>query len=117
MKSRLDLYNRALELVGARATGQPASAEDNDIADRALIPLLAELNAIEAAYIYVSNDPAAQDITEEVFLPLSDLLANEISPAFGLQRVDAGVRAEMIKRLRRVVASKPTYRPLRVQYF
>jgi len=108
MKTPNEVYDEALTAIGAVGAGQTASAEDTLVASTVFRPLLEELAAIDVIYIAVDpTDDDAQDIPEEVFLPLSKLLANEIAPHFGAP-YDTGIRELMLQRLRRLTHS-PSY--------
>lgn len=117
-KSNLDLFNRSLEIIGAKAAGQPASAEDMALVKAALKPLTEELSSIDVAFIYTSaTDDAAEEIEDKVFHPLANLLADEIAPSFGVARADAATRKMMENRLRQVFALGPQYLPQPAEYF
>ncbi len=108
MKTPADVYDEALTALGAVGAGQTASAEDTLVAQTAFRPLLEEIAAIDVIYIAVDpTDDDAEDIPEEVFLPLSKLLANEIAPHFGAA-YDDNLREILLKRIRRIVHS-PSY--------
>ena len=110
MRSKLHLYNRVLEILMIKASGNPAIAEDIDLVEAGLAPLLAELNAMDVAFIGVDpTDRTSEDIEDQVFHPLADLLANDVAPSFGSPRADEFGRQMMLNRLRRVMQSGPGY--------
>lgn len=116
-KSQTDLFNRALTKVGAVGSGQSAAAEDVAQARAALTPLLAELDVLEVASIVITGDETAEEIPDEYFWALSTLLAADISPDFGGTAPTDAQRQELMKPLRRVSATKPTYETLQADYF
>jgi hypothetical protein len=117
-RSNLDLFNRALSLIGAKAAGQPASAEDIEFAKQTMQSLAAELNAINAAYVHVNTrDIAVAEIEDALFLPLAEILANEMAPDFGLPRASGADREVLINRLRKVIALDATYQHQEAEYF
>lgn len=117
-KSNLDLFNRSLEIIGAKAAGQPASAEDIALVKASLKALTDELSAIDVAFIYTSaTDDAAEEIEDKVFHPLANLLADEVAPSFGMARADPASRKMLENRLRLVFALGPQYLPQPTEYF
>ena len=117
-KTARQLCNKALELLMVSEPGQPIAAEDYQLVRDALSPLLAELNAIEVAYIYThpTND-SSEDIDDKYFLPLAALLANEVAPSFGVQAADEAARQVLLNRLRRVDAVGPQGYPQEADYY
>ena len=116
-KTRSDLIEQALKVLGVLAAGQSAEAEDFDAVDDYIDSLLAELSARDLVTV---DDPEAID--ETVFLPVSILLAGEACQEFGLaslptspQNPDPIAAAE--KRLREVLYARPTGEPQRSEYY
>lgn len=110
-KTRDQLIQRALKEIGALLPGEAPAAEDYATINDCIDPLIAQL---DADTIILIQDPDAIDLN--VFLPLARLLANVAGPEFGAPINDnAKVRDEAI--LRRISSSKPTYLPLRVDYY
>ena len=106
---------RKLLVVGS---GQTASAEDTEIASDALQPLLAELASSNVAYIPVDPvDTASQDIPDEFFNVLADLLADDIAPHFGIPQANAATRQQMLNRMRLIASSGPKGFVLKATYF
>lgn len=104
MKSANDIYRQALVLVGAVGSGQSASAEDMSIARNMFRPLIAEMAANNAATITVhATDDTVENIADNLFPALAQLLANEIAPSYGAQN-DERLRAIALDRIRKVVA-------------
>lgn len=115
-KSKLQLYNRVLEVLQVKASGNPASAEDIDLVEAALQPLLAELNEIDIVFVGVDpTDRTSADIEDKVFHPLADVLADEVATSFGSPR--SNDRQTLLNRLRRVVQAEPGYFPQEAMYF
>lgn len=92
-KTRTDLINEALDLLGVTGTGQTPSVEDRAVIDGKIEPKLAELSRREIVYV---PDPDA--VEDEIFDALATLLAEEAGPKFGKPR-DLGVRLEAEARL------------------
>jgi hypothetical protein len=92
-KTRTDLINEALDLLGVVGSGQTPAAEDRAVIDGKIAPKLAELARREIVYV---PDPDAVD--DEIFDALATLLAEEAGPKFGRPR-DIAVRLEAEGRL------------------
>lgn len=92
-KTRTDLINEALDLLGVVGTGQVPSAEDRAVIDNKIEPKLAELARREIVYV-----PDTDAIDDEIFDALATLLAEEAGPKFGRPR-DLGARLEAEARL------------------
>lgn len=108
MKSVRDVAKKALSYVGAASAGQPYSAEDMAVAISSARPMISELAASNNVYLAVHPlDDDAEDIPEEYYLPLSVLLAVEISPEFG-SPFDTASREAALRRIR-FIASTPGY--------
>lgn len=95
-RTRAELVQAALEILGIVGAGQTASAEDYAKADAALPSLLGELAQRRVVYV---ADPEAIDAA--YFRQLAWLLANspDVAPAFGgviddvaVQRAEARLR-------------------------
>jgi hypothetical protein len=86
-KTRGDLVNRALNMLGAVGSGQTASAEDVTLVDGLLNPTLAELRGRKV--IVVGNPGVPGNMTsggfdDAFYLPLAAALAKAAAPDFGL---------------------------------
>jgi hypothetical protein len=92
-KTRTDLINEALDLLGVVGAGQTPAAEDRAVIDGKIEPKLAELARREIVYV-----PDADTVDDEIFDALATLLAEEAGPKFGRPR-DLGVRLEAEGRL------------------
>jgi len=86
MQTRQALVLRALLNVGGVAAGQAAAPEDYKVADDAVEPTLASL---ASRGMWQWGDP--DQIDDDTFLILADLLANEIALDFGKPK-DEGLR-------------------------
>lgn len=78
MKSRQALVNRALEELGVAGAGQTASAEDYDVINEAVEPVMSDLGTRD---IWQWGDPDEYD--EDAFEHLAVLLANAKARPFG----------------------------------
>lgn len=111
IKTRDQLIQRALKSLAVIEPGEAPSPEDYTTVDDMIDPLLAQLAVDQVVYI---GDPDTIEL--EYFEPLARLLANACGPDFGSPiNEEAKYRDEMT--LRRLTASKPTYQPLKVDYF
>lgn len=114
MKTRRELNDRALEVLGVLAAGQVAANEDLARVDSYVDTTIADLIARDVVYI-----PDAEEFDEAIFDDLSKVLANNAREAFGLAN-DPRLAATAIaaeNSLRIKSAQGPTYKPLKVQYF
>lgn len=110
-KTRDQLIQRALKSLAVIEPGEAPSTEDYTTVNDMIDPFLAQLALDQIVYI---GDPEAIEL--EYFEPLARLLANACGPDFGSPiNEEAKQRDEMI--LRRLTASRPTYQPLKVDYF
>jgi len=118
-RTRRDLVTHALGDLGILAAGQDPEAEDFDTVDEHVEPTIAMLTARDLPGI-----PDIDDIDEiplEVFLPLAILLADQAASHFGLVGVPAPPGVDPVleaeTRLREVGYTRPTYEPLRTEWF
>lgn len=109
--NRAELVNLALDELQVTGVGQTPAIEDYEKVDGAVDGLLARL--AQERIVLVSDDDA---IPEAISEPLAELLAERCTRAFGKPR-DPVLRKEMEDRIRRVVASTPTYEPLYSVYY
>lgn len=80
-KSRQQLIERALLELGVLAAGQTAAAEDSQVIDQAISPVMSDLATRD---IYTWGDP---DVFEDdAFDHLGIILANSRAPTFGSTR-------------------------------
>jgi hypothetical protein len=116
-KTRNDLVNQALRNLGVLAAGQTADAEDFQAADGHIDQVIASLSARDI--VTVDDDDA---IPAEWFDPLAVLVADDAAMEFGLAGVPASPGAanpvlSAENSLRLMVRGRPTYEPLKVNYF
>lgn len=110
-KTKAELIEQALNVLGVAEAGQPVEIEDSDAVDAVVAPLLNQLARSRILYV-----PNVEAIDDAVFLPLARMLANEAAPSFGLPRSeDARLAAELD--IRRAQASYTTFEPVKVAYF
>jgi Tfp pilus assembly protein PilW len=111
-KTRNDLVNQALRNLGVLAAGQTADAEDFQAADGHVDQVIASLSARDI--VTVDDD--------DWFDPLAVLVADDAAMEFGLPGVPASSSdpnpvLDAENRLRLMVRGRPTYEPLKVDYF
>lgn len=109
-KTSSQLALKALERLSVLGGGQDAPPEDFATAKDAIAPMLAELAARDVIYV---ADP--EDIDDAYFYALADRLAIEIAPSF--ERAAPVSLEDAEARLRRLVASGPTYSVAKGLYF
>jgi hypothetical protein len=116
-KTRNDLIQQALGVLGVLAAGQTPAAEDTDAVNNHLDGLIASLSRRN---IITVDDPEA--IPDEWFLALAVLLADRSSDVFGMPGLptapgqpNQALAAEM--ELREIEYARPTFEPLRTHYF
>lgn len=116
-KSREDLVNRALAKLKVTAAGQQPSAEDKQVVDDQVEPMLAKLSRKN---IYAYGDP--DEIEDECFEDLAGILAVIMANDFGGVRIDPDMPNETFRQncensLREINAETLSYQPLQGQYF
>lgn len=111
MKTREELVTRTLQKLKVLAAGQTPSAEDAQVVDNEIIPVLSDLATRD---IYHFGDP--DQIEDEAFVHLADVLAQSVAADFGRDQ-DESMRILAENRLRRIQAETLSYQPLRVEYF
>lgn len=114
MKSRRDLIDRALEIIGTLAAGQVAENEDLARVDGYVDTTIADLIARDVYYV---SDNEEFDLS--IFDDLAKVLANNAREAFGLAndpRLAATAMAAE-NNLRTKSAQGPTYAVLKGTYF
>lgn len=110
-KDRTELINEAASKLQIIGSGQSVEADDSDVIDAKIDPLLLQLSA--DGIVEVPDDEA---IPSEYFDSIATLLANNSATDFGLA-YDPGVKELHERLLRRLVSSRPTYEPQRADYF
>jgi hypothetical protein len=111
MKSREQLVTRALQKLKVLAAGQPPSAEDYQVVDDDLVPVLSDLSTRN---IYPFGNP--DQIEDNAFVHLADILANSVAADFGRDQNDT-VRLAAEARLRELTAQTLSGQALQVDYF
>jgi len=110
-KTREQLVNRALGVLGVVAAGQIANAEDSAIIDEAVEPVLADLSA---RGIYSYGDP--DNIEDAAFDQLAVCIANARARDFGGQYSEE-TRRIAESRLRILTQAYLSGQPVKVEYF
>lgn len=100
-KTRNDLITQALVNLKVIGSGQDPDADDSSTVDGKVDGLLGELESRGIVSV-----PDSNAIPVEFFNPLSELLANECAPAFGMAK-DAGMREDAENRLRIMTRQQP----------
>lgn len=108
----VDLASEALGIVNALQAGQEPNPEDLAYVLTVIPRLVAQVGI--GGVIYVGD---ADDIPDEIFLPLAERLSYEIAPRFGLSAVDRATKNEMDAVLRALASSKPSGFPAKVMYY
>ena len=111
MKTREELVTRALQKLKVLAAGQSPSAEDAAAVDGDVLPIFADLSR---RGVYSVGDP--DEIEDEAFIHLADILANSVAADFGAAQ-DEGVRMAAERRLRVLGAQTLSGQVLRTNYF
>lgn len=111
IKTRAELVSGALKSLFVVGAGQEPDAEDYDEADSKVNSLLSQLRADN-----ICDIPEPNEIPAELFDALTELLANNCGPIFGIPwSADKKIGFEQL--IRRTVASRPSYETLKVDYF
>ena len=102
----------ALDMLGrSPGTGQGVPTEDYTAVEKFIRPLYRQLSAKGVVTI---GDP--EDLPEEIYIPLTWLLANAVAPKFDMPQDPVGQLAQE-QEIRRIVAATATHEPLRTEYF
>lgn len=110
-KTREQLVSRALQKLKVVGTGQTASAEDTQLVDDEIEPVMADL---AARGIWTWGDP--DEIDDAAFVHLADIIANSVAGDFGMQQ-DETVRLSAERRLRQLETSILSGQPQTTEYF
>jgi hypothetical protein len=126
-RSSADLVTEVLANLGVLSAGNPIDVEDFNWVNEKLDAIFRMLAGLEIVYV---ADPA--NIPGMWFAPLADIVAGECASKFGLVgqefvdkvnkglggasgiEIGAGIAAKTLKIMNR---GRPTYEPLRQQYF
>lgn len=109
--NRAQLVNLTLEELQVTGVGQTPAIEDYEKVDGEVDGLLARLSGEQV--VSIQDDEAIPVGLSEY---LAELLAERCARSFGKPR-DPALRAEMEARIRRIVASQPTYEPFTVTFY
>lgn len=110
-KTRAEIQKKALDILVGGDVGASMSDEDATALDGYIDSVVAELSADGTAYI---GDPDALD--DELFLPLSKLVANAAAEEFGGQSNEQ-LALQQRNRIRVLTRQTPGYGPVKVDYF
>lgn len=122
-QTQQDLVVQVLANLGVLAAGQAIDPEDNAYVVNNLDSIFRKLAALEIVYV-----PDANNIPGPYFRDLSFIVAGELAEIFGLPPDDIAMRIKTglgsppgsgtaAMSLKQLTRGKPTYEPLRIQYF
>lgn len=116
-RTREELIRQALEEIEVLGTGMPLEEDDQEKVDDYVDPLLSRLATLG---LFVGN-PGDETFDILHFIPVAQLLARDIGPAFGVtgqKLIDANLTATNAeKELRRLMMGKPTGEAMQVDDF
>lgn len=111
-KTSANIIVDALDLLGrGPGVGQAVPAEDYATMQGFIAPLYRQLS--RKGVVTIGN---YEDLSEEIYIPLTWLLANSAAPKYGLPQDEAG-RLMHEQEIRRILAPSPTREPLQTEYF
>lgn len=114
--TRAELVERTAKRLGILAAGQSLANEDRVSIDDEVDAVCADLASRE---VYDVTDD--EDIPGDAFVWLADVLAVVCAPDFGMSEqglASKGIsRAQAEMMLRTIKSSRPTYAPVRADYF
>jgi hypothetical protein len=111
-KTSANIIADALDLLGrGPGVGQAVPPEDYMTMQGFVEPLYRQLS--RKGVVTIGNP---EDLPEEIYNPLTWLLANAAAPKYDMPQSADGQR-EQEQEIRRVLASQPTYEPLQTEYF
>lgn len=111
MKSRQELIERALEELGVKAAGVTPSADDVEVIENEIDPVMSDLSTRE---VYQWGDP--DEFDEDAFVHLALILANSKARVFGAA-YDEGVRLRCEARLRQLQLTVLSGQTQTAEYF
>lgn len=79
-KTRHEVANLALEMLGIKAVGEGASAEDAEVARTAYLAYFEELTDADGAAFTFTVD----DLPDRMFYPMATAVAGRIAPIFSV---------------------------------
>jgi hypothetical protein len=110
-KTRAEIQKKAIDILVGGDVGSSMSAEDATALDGYIDSVVAEVNADGTTYI---GDPDTLD--DELFLPLSKLVANAAAEEFG-GKSDENMAQQMRNRIRVLTRQTPGFGPQVVEFF
>lgn len=115
-RTKSDLVNQVLENLGVLAVGQTAEVENTSRVDARISGILSTLRAREVFYL---GD--ADNIPDEAFEPLSNVVSWECRSMFGVTGDELvplkQANDDAIAGLKIMSRGRPTYQPLRTEFF
>jgi hypothetical protein len=110
-KTKVDLANKVLSLLGKTGEGQTPSDDDLSLVTDLIDPACETLSGLS---VIVIDDTDA--IAINVFLPLADYIAEQCASDFSRPK---NVQAEQIaiRELRMITRTLPTYEQMKAEYF
>ena len=111
MKTREQLVTRALQKLKVLAAGQTPSAEDAKVVDDEIVPVLSDLSKRK---VYNFGNP--DQIEDDAFVHLADILANSVAGDFGQEQSEP-LRLLAEARLKDLVMVQEADDPIPAQYF
>jgi hypothetical protein len=107
-----NIIGDALDLLGrGPGVGQSVPVEDYNAIQGFIRPLYGQLS--KKGVVSIGNP---ENLPEEIYIPLTWLLANAAAPKFDVPQDEAG-RLAQEQEIRRIVAGTATHEPLRTEYF
>jgi hypothetical protein len=111
-KTSANIIADALDLLGrGPGVGQAVPVEDYKTMEGFIGPLYRQLS--RKGVVTIGN---YEDLPEEIYIPLTWLLANAAAPKYDMPQSADGQR-EQEQEIRRILAVQPTYETLRAEYF
>lgn len=110
-KTRTELVTHALERLRVVGSGQTASAEDTQLVDKVVDPLMSDLASRD---IFQWGDP--DELPDDAFEHLAELLANATAEDFG-KPVSEDRRLMAEARLRLIQGVALSGQPVKSEYF
>lgn len=119
INTRRDLVDNVLYELGLVGAGQSPAAEDVAAVDRYVEPTIARLTALE-----ILGDFDVDQVPDEFFTPLAILIGDSLLGQYGIPRGNeddpnswASKLGNARQEMRQMRAARPTYAPLKTEYF
>lgn len=109
VKNDDDLIYEVAAILGKKVAGEALSSEDYDTIKGCIDPVVDEIEDI----LIVNRD----EIEGRYFQTLARLIAVHAAAKFSNSPVDLGVVQQHEQRLRYLVSGRPTYQPIKSEYF